>query len=140
MSRNATTVLVALTLAIFASFAHAESWQCGGAKIHCGGSEQSCNRLKKACTEAVLEHSDVDRELAQAVQDANDGKLSSSGSDPFERLSRSMSFTTCTEQEAQSGRCGVLYNAKELVSSVVDSIRFSAGALNDMNRMLSGKP
>ena len=101
---------------------------------------ETCNRLKSACTEELLSHSDIDRELAQAVKDAQDGKFSSSSADPFERLTRSMSFKGCTDQDAQSGKCRVFYNAKELVSSVVDSIKISADALNQASRILGGKP
>jgi hypothetical protein len=140
MAQNLRTLLAALTLVLHVPLALAESWECGGAKIHCGGSVETCNRLKSACTEELLSHSDIDRELAQAVKDAQDGKFSSSSADPFERLTRSMSFKGCTDQDAQSSKCRVFYNAKELVSSVVDSIKFSADALNQASRILGGKP
>jgi len=140
MLRNVFSVLATLTLVSLASPVEAESWECGGAKIHCGGSLEICNRMKSACTEDVLAHSDIDRELAQAVRDAQDGKLSPMSADPFERLSRSVSFASCTDPDARTGKCGVVYKAKELVSSVVDSIKFSADALNQASRILGGKP
>ena len=139
MSVRIVSVLVGLTLYLPMASARAESWECGGAKIHCGVSQETCNRLKSACTEEVLKNSDVDRALAQAVQDAQAGKTSSSMSDPFERLSRSLTFASCKDEDARSGKCGIFYNTKELVSSVVDSIKFSADALNQAGRILGGR-
>ncbi len=136
---------LSLTLALCAisfcgSPACAESWECGGAKVHCGGSPETCEALKRACAPDVRASSDIDRELLQAVDQAQNGTLPPPQGDPFERLSRSVSPQGCTEQQVKEGKCGVLYNAKELVSSVVDTIRYSAEALNQASRILQGGP
>ncbi len=82
--------------------------------------------------------SDVDRELAKAVQDAQQGKQSPSTGDPFERLAQSMRLSNCSEEDVKLGKCGIVYNTKELVSSVVDSIKFAVDAMNNASRILAG--
>lgn len=119
--------------------ARADSWECGGAKIHCGGSTETCDALKRACTAELQASSDVDRELTEAVRQAQSGSLPHQSGDPFERLTRVVMFQGCTEQQAKEGKCGVIYNAKELVSSVVDTLRYSADALNQASAILGGK-
>ena len=131
--------IIALAVACSAiRVAQAESWECGGAKVDCSGTPETCQRLKQACNPGVVETSDVERELAHAVQQAQSGAVSAPSSDPFARLSQSVAATSCTEQQAREGKCGFVYNAKELVASVVDSIKVSVDALNEASRVLAG--
>ena len=139
MGRWLHLLVVFVSVGFTVTFACAESWECGGAKIHCGGSVATCDALKRACTPELQSNSEVDRELARAVQEAKRGSLSSHGGDPFERLTRTLTFQQCTEQQVQEGKCGIFYNTKELVSSVVDTLKFSADALNQANQILQGK-
>jgi hypothetical protein len=140
MFRELSLILAFCALSLCSSRACAESWACGGAKIHCGGSQETCQALKRACTQDVQASTEVDRELLQAVHQAQNGTLPPTQGDPFERLSRSVAFQGCTEQQVKEGQCGVFYNTKELVSSVVDTIRYSAEALNQASKILQGGP
>lgn len=140
MGRALCLSVMIVSLGLSVSVAHAESWECGSAKIHCGGSPETCDALKRACTPELQSSSEVDRELAQAVRDARNGPTAPQGGDPFERLARAFTFQGCTEQQAKEGKCGMFYNTKELVSSVVDTLTFSADALNQASSILQGKP
>lgn len=140
MSRVTLFAATLLAVSVYGENVRAESWECGGAKIHCGGSAETCADLKRACTKDLQSSSEVDRELLQAVHRARNGDSSPRSLDPFDRLSRSMSFQDCSEQQAKEGRCGVIYNTKELVSAVVDTLRYSADALNQASQILQGNP
>jgi hypothetical protein len=138
MNRVTLSAVTLLALSLYGEKVRAESWECGGAKIHCGGSAETCADLKRACTKDIQSSSEVDRELLQAVRQARTGDPSPRSQDPFDRLSRSVAFQDCSEQQAKEGRCGVIYNAKELVSAVVDTLRYSADALNQASHILQG--
>jgi hypothetical protein len=140
MGRTLCLSVMLVSVGLSVSLARAESWECGGAKIHCGGSPETCDVLKRACTPELQSSSEVDRELAQAVRDAQNGSTAPQSGDPFERLTRAFTFQGCTEQRAKEGKCGVFYNTKELVSSVVDTLTFSADAFNQASSILRGQP
>ena len=108
------------------------------AKVDCTGAAETCQRLKQTCASDSAETSEVEQELADALQQAQSGTGAPTSSDPLGRLSRSVSVTSCTEQQARDGKCGMLYNAKELVSSVVDSLKYAVDSLNQASRALQG--
>lgn len=140
MVRSAIFILTIVALGLLSDDTLAESWECGGARIHCGGSAETCAAMRRACSPDLQSSSEVDRELMQAVREANTDTVSPQTGDPFERLSRSMMFQRCGEQQAKEGRCGVFRDAKELVAFVVDTLKYSVDAINQASRILRGEP
>jgi len=140
MVRSVIFILSILVLGLLSEDTRAESWECGGARIHCGGSADTCAAMRRACSPDLQSSSDVDRELMQAVREATTDTPSPQNGGPFDRLSRSMMFQRCGEQQAKEGRCGVFRDAKELVGFVVDTLKYSVDALNQASRILRGEP